>query len=268
MSDQEIVWDILNVASIHNTSTSSTPSNSTLATLQSLASTHEFNLAFNSSDTTRAIAGMQLAGEILNSLSSLISSSGSSQKLNVQFGAYATFMSLFGLTNLANDHAELKNIVDYASSMAFELFTDADASSGFPAKQDLQVRFLFHNGTASNTSEPTTYRLFGAQTDAIAWSDFESKLGAFAVRDTKAWCGICGNSDGVCAAFTQKASAKTESKKNELSPAVGGVIGAFVTLAVVLGALAAGMVLGGFAVVRKKKGGEKDVMRESVETKA
>jgi hypothetical protein len=256
------------VASVHNTSSSSTPSDSTLGHLQSLASQHEFGLAYNSTDNTRAIAGMQLAGEILTSLSSLISSSGKSQKLNIQFGAYATFMSLFGLTNLASKHDELKNIVDYASSMTFELVTDADVSSGFPSKEDLKVRFLFHNGTASNSSEPTTYRLFGAQGDAVSWTDFESNMAKFAVKDTKAWCGVCGNTDGPCAAYSQKTEAKSASTRGGLSPAIGGVIGAFVTLAVVLGALAAGMVLGGFAVVRKNKHGARDVRGETVETKA
>jgi hypothetical protein len=214
---------------------------------------------------------MQLAGEILSSLSTLISSSGSSQKLNIQFGAYATFMSLFGLIDVAEKNPNLKQIVDYASSMAFELFTTADASNGFPAADDVQVRFLFHNGTASNSSTPTAYPLFGGSNEAVSWSEFQDKLGKFAVRDTKAWCGVCGNTGGVCAAYTEaKTAGSSASGKGGMSPAIGGVIGAFVTLAVVLGALAASMVLGGFAVVRKKSVARRDgdVEKENIETKA
>jgi hypothetical protein len=213
---------------------------------------------------------MQLAGEILASLSTLISSSGSSQKLAVQFGAYGTFASLFGLTNLVATNPQLTNIVDYASSMTFELFTEADVSSGFPGAQDLQVRFLFHNGTASNASEPVAYPLFGGSNKAVGWTEFQDQMGKFAVKDTKAWCGVCGNTGGACAAYTETKAAASATGSNGLSPAIGGVIGAFVTLAVVLGALAAGMVLGGFAVVRKKGAGVKgegNVEKESVETK-
>jgi hypothetical protein len=270
LTHDKTVYDILNVASIHNQSDSNTPSNTTLGRIEALASTHEFNLAYNSSDTIRAIAGMQLAGEILTSLSTLISSSGSAQKLAVQFGAYGTFSSLFGLVDIVAKNPQLTNIVDYASSMTFELFTEADASNGFPGAQDLQVRFLFHNGTSSNASEPVAYPLFGGNNNAVGWTEFQDKMGKFAVKDTKAWCGVCGNTGGACAAYAEpKKAAGASSSGNGISPAIGGVIGAFVTLAVLLGALAAGMLLGGFAVVRKKGGakGERGVEKENVETK-
>lgn len=250
-----VVYDILNVASIHNTSTSSTPSNTTLFQLRTLADAHEWGLAYNASDKARAVSGMQLAGEILSSLNAMISSPTKSPKLSIQFGAYATFMSFFGLADLPAASGDFKGVVNYASSMVFELFTNANVpSSGIPATEDLNVRFLFHNGTASNTSEPTTYPLFGGQSTEIPWTDFQNKLKEFAITSTEQWCNHCGNTNGACAAYAEKKAApQSTGGKGGMSPAIGGVIGAFVTLAVVLGTAAAVILIGGFTLVSKKR---------------
>ncbi|EUC40683.1 hypothetical protein COCMIDRAFT_108158 [Bipolaris oryzae ATCC 44560] len=265
-----IVYDILHVAEIHNSTipNSDVLTNSTLHQLTALANAHEWGLAYNASDNMRAVAGMQLAGEILSYMANVIRTSGSS-KLGIQFGAYATFLSFFGLADLPSVNEDFTGVVDYASSMAFELFTTADASSGFPAENDLQVRFLFHNGTASNASEPSVYPLFGGNADAVSWTEFKEKLSAFAITSTEQWCGKCGNTGGSCAAFAAKSAgeAKKEGGSSALSPEIGGVIGAFVTLAVVLGSLATLMLLGGFRIV-SKKALEKRVMGVNVEPKA
>lgn len=164
-------------------------------------------------------------------------------------------MSFFGLADLPAASGDFKGVVDYASSMVFELFTNADVpSSGMPATSDLNVRFLFHNGTASNSSEPATYPLFGGKSNEISWTEFQDKLKAFAITSTEQWCNVCGNSTGACAAYGEKKpSAQGVAGKQGMSPAIGGVIGAFVTLAVVLGTLAAVMLIGGFTLVSKKR---------------
>lgn len=253
-----VVYDIINVAEIHNSSipNSDVLTNNTLSQLRTLANAHEFGLAYNASDNMRAVAGMQLAGEVLKYMNDIISSNGS-KKFGIQFGAYAAFLSFFGLVDLPKVSDDFTGVVDYASSMTFELFTDADVSSGFPAANDLQVRFLFHNGTASNTSEPTAYPLFGGSADTVSWNDFQTNLNKFAISTTEQWCTKCGNSTGTCAAYASKTdnggSTKQNDSGNGISPAIGGVIGAFVTLAVVLGSLAAFMLVGGFRLVSKKK---------------
>jgi hypothetical protein len=216
----------------------------------------------------RAVAGMQLAGEVLSYMKSIISSQGA-KKFGIQFGAYATFMSFFGLVDLPKANADFMGVVDYASSMTFELFTEKDVSTGFPAQDDLQVRFLFHNGTASNTSEPVAYPLFGASSKTVSWSTFSNKLEQFAVTTTEQWCRKCGNSTGSCAAYTSTTAAPVSHSNSGggMSPAVGGVIGAFVTLAVILGTLAAIMLVGGFTLVSKKKMA-KDVSETHAKTSA
>ncbi|OJD28908.1 acid phosphatase [Diplodia corticola] len=264
-----VVWDLINVATIHNTSIPSSTllTNSTLHQLRTLADAHEWGLAYNASDPMRAVAGMQLAGEVLQYLNSTLTSSGS-KKLGIQFGAYATFASFFGLAGLGDvDGAEFHGVVDYASSMAFELYTPANGSTVKDVDEaDLYVRFVFHNGTAgAGSSEPVAYPLFGGSNSSVSWSDFVSNMQGFAIASTQQWCTKCGNSTGTCAAYADGgdgsaggSSSGGEGKSggggsNGISTAVGGVIGAMVTLAVVLGLEALVMVVGGFRLARKNK---------------
>ncbi|KAK7529364.1 histidine phosphatase superfamily [Phyllosticta citricarpa] len=257
-----VVWDLINVAEIHNSSINSSDllTNETLFQLRTLADKHEWGLAYNASDDFRAMAGMQLAGEIVSYLDRTITGKGAS-KFGIQFGAYATFMSFFGLAQLPAANSDFRAVVDYASSMVFELFTPSDdvSSSVFPSSEDLYVRFLFHNGTATNASEPVAYPLFGRSNTTISWSDFKTEMNKFAVSTTEQWCTKCGNTTGACAAYADSsssgssgASSKSSSGGgNGISTAVGGVIGAMVTLAVVLGLEALIMLVAGLRLVRK-----------------
>ncbi|KAH9860167.1 hypothetical protein IAQ61_011951 [Plenodomus lingam] len=265
-----IVYDVLNVATIHNSSipNNETLTDSALVELRTLANAHEWGLAYNATDNIRAVAGMQLAGEILKYMEALISGNGA-QKLGIQFGPYATFLSFFGLVDLPKVSDDFTGVVDYASSMSFELITEADVSNGFPSENDLSIRFLFHNGTASNTSEPTAYPLFGGSSETVSWADFQNSLNQFAITNTEQWCTKCGNSTGICAAYARDNIfiQSSNGRANGMSPTVGGVIGAFVTLAVVLGSLALFMMVGGFRLMSKKKMAEA-VQASSIEPKA
>lgn len=207
---------------------------------------------------------MVLAGEIVEFLNATIAGKGK-QKIGVQFGAYATFSSFFGLADVQKANPDLRSIVDYASSMTFELFTNAStsvSSSDYPSADEIYVRFLFSNGTASADSEPIAYPLFGGEQNVISWNDFTTGMDEFAIRDTEHWCDVCGNTEGTCAAYASDASnngdssASSASSKsaggNGLSPVVNGVIGAMVTLAVVLGLEALVLLVGGYRIVSKK----------------
>jgi hypothetical protein len=148
--------------------------------------------------------------------------------------------------------------------MTFELFTNASttvSSADYPSADELYVRFLFSNGTASEDAEPTAYALFGHDQDVISWNDFTTGMNKFAIGSTERWCDVCSNTDGACAAYATNdsgngnASTASSSKKesgNGLSPVVNGVIGAMVTLAVVLGLEALVLLVGGYRIVSKK----------------
>ncbi|KAF2637698.1 phosphoglycerate mutase-like protein [Massarina eburnea CBS 473.64] len=271
-----IIYDLINVAEIHNTSipSSNLLTNTSLLTLRTLADAHEWNLAYNATDTIRAISGMQLAGEILTYLNTTIESgrkSASANKLAIQFGAYASFFSFFGLVHLPKANPRFMGVPDYASSMALELFTTVDTSSGFPERnEDLRIRFLFRNGTDMDSGALVAYPLFGGDSDAVSWDEFTDGLGKFAVTDSEQWCTKCGNTTGTCAQFVDAGNSgvtggqQSGGDKGGISPAVGGVIGAFVTLAVVLGTLAAVMLLGGFRIVKKGSLGRQGVAEGGV----
>ncbi|KAI5466211.1 histidine phosphatase superfamily [Mariannaea sp. PMI_226] len=248
------IFDLVNVATIHNTSISSEKllTESTLSKLYDLASVHEWNLAYNSSAPVRAISGAVLAGQIIDALEPLANSEKGNPKFNVQFGAYGTFMSFFGLAQLDKTNSDFTGVCDYASSMTFELVTNATD----PTADDVSVRFYFSNGTASE-NKPKLFPLFNQDKTTLSWADFKSGMNEFAVQDDQHWCKLCGNTDGVCAANSTSSGDNTsQSSSNSsdgISKPVAGVIGACVTLAVILGLQAAFILLGGFRLVKKSK---------------
>lgn len=252
------IFDYINVAEIHNTTipSSSILTNDTLLQIRTLADTHEYNLAYNASDPIRAMTGATLAAQIVQALNTTVAGAGKTP-INIQFGAYGGFQSFFGLAELTQANPDFYGVPDYASTMTFELFTNA-APSPFPAPEDLGVRFLFHNGTTGNNSVPVAYPLFGQSNTTLSWSDFVSGMNKFAVGSQSAWCEACGNSTGVCASPTTSASGSSASggsgsSSGGISKTVAGVIGAMVTLAVILGVEATIMLIAGLRVVRKNR---------------
>ncbi len=253
------IFDLINVARIHNTTIPSSDllTEATVGELQVLANIHEWNLAYNSTDTIRAIAGSVLAAQIVQQLNATLTGK-SATPLGVQFGAYASFMSFFGLAQLQTVSLDFTGIVDYASSMVFELVTDATTTSAadYPGPDDVSVRFLVANGTAAE-NPPTAYPLFGLGETTLPWKTFAAEMGKFAVGNTAAWCSACGNTTGMCASSAQAGAGDDGSADaaaaaaSPISTPVAGVIGALVTLAVVLGIEALVYALAGLRLVKK-----------------
>ncbi|EMC96884.1 hypothetical protein BAUCODRAFT_430960 [Baudoinia panamericana UAMH 10762] len=276
------IYDYINVAEIHNSSipSSNLITNDSFFQLRTLADTHEWGLAYNASDNMRAVAGMTLAAQIVQYLNTTITSKGAA-KIGIQFGAYGSFASFFGLAipDIATVAPELMGVADYASALTFEMFTNvstAVSGSSYPSADNIYVRMLFHNGTTSNSSEPTVYPLFGSRQMTLKWNDFQAGLNKFALGTTQQWCTACGNFTGTCAAYASNSSSSSPSSSgsgvtasdksgNGLSPGVNGVIGAMVTLAVVLGLEALVLLVGGLRVVSKKTLAGKDGVTHVVE---
>ena len=255
---RHIVFDLINVAEIHNATipASDLLTPDTLLQVRTLANTHEYNLAYNASDPIRAIAGATLAAEVLQALNNTVAGSGK-VPINIQFGFYAQFQAFFGLANLTPTNPDMFGIPDYASTMTFELFTNA-APSPFPKPEDINVRFFFHNGTTGNNSAPVAYPLFGRTDTAVPWNDFVTGINKFAIGNQPAWCQACGNGTGVCASPSTTSSGSTStgsgsSSSGGVSKAVAGVIGAMVTLAVILGIEAIVMLIAGLRLVKKNR---------------
>lgn len=271
------IWDLLNVASIHNsTATAPLPSDSDFDQLRYLAFQHEWGLAYNSSEPIRAVTGSIMAAQVVQALNTTITGKGAS-KVNIQFGAYAGMLSYFGLANLTNVDSDFYGVPDYASTLTWELVTNATVNStSWPSNDQIYVRFLFHNGTTSNISQPVEYPLFNSNQSLLSWNNFVTSTNKIAIYDQATWCSACGNSTGVCSqaylaaegdvpsnsttssgtsgsASGSTSGSPSSSKSGGMSLAVAGVIGAMVTLATILLIEGAIVLLGGFRLVSKKR---------------
>ncbi|OAQ76133.1 histidine acid phosphatase [Purpureocillium lilacinum] len=252
------VFDLVNVARIHNaTSPARNVSDEDLAQLRTLADSAELGLNWNASEPMRAVGAKTLSGVVLRQLNATVSSRGATPKLSLLAGSYDTFLAFFGLTGLLDTGADFHGLPEYASSMAFELFTDGNDDKSFPADPaaNLRVRWLFRNGTAGTLKG---FPLFGTGEASLPWPRFVSEMQKRAITDVGDWCDKCASKAGFCAAYRDDDGEAGGAEKNSgggggdggISKAVAGVIGAMVTLAVVA-------VVGGLAwmVLRRKRKG-------------
>ncbi|KAK6543984.1 hypothetical protein TWF694_000701 [Orbilia ellipsospora] len=229
------IFDLINVAQIHNSSAVERVSAEQLFQLRTLADSHEFGANFNGSQPARSIHAQTLAGAFLTQLNQTITSKGQ-LKFSLFAGSYDTFLAFFGLTNLTMADPNFFGLPDYASTMALEILTDKDVTT-FPSNvDDLKVRFLFRNG--SDVGAPlTAFPLFGQKETTLSWKDFVNQLSPKAITSAKAWCNVCQSTDDFCSIYNAPsgtASASNHSGSGSgMSNAVAGVIGAMVTLAVV-----------------------------------
>ncbi|CEI39602.1 hypothetical protein FVEN_g1889 [Fusarium venenatum] len=244
------IFDLVNVARIHNsTSPARNVSDEDLLQLRSLADSAELGQNWNESDSARAIGAQTLSGAILAQLNQTVSSKGS-LKFSLFSGSYDTFLAFFGLADLLDESPDFHGLPDYASTMAFELFTN-DNTDEFPSnpETDLRVRWLFRNSTFG---ELETFPLFGTGENSLPWSKFVTEIEKRAITDVGDWCSQCGSDEDFCAAYEDSTNGKNGENENEsdgdddrggMSNAVAGVIGAMVTLGVVAIVGAAAFVL-------------------------
>lgn len=228
------IFDIINVAQIHNKSDIVTPAQ--LNQLRYYADTWESNMNYNASQVGRSLGGAALAGSFLKQLNETVASQGK-LKFSLMTGSYNTFLAFFGLSQLKSVSNDFNGLPDYASTMVFELFSETEGTA-FPAEQDLRVRFLFRNGTDAS-DQLTTYPLFGQPLLALPYTEFRTRMEQFAITSPKQWCADCGQTKGFCSQpeYTTTAAVTTSSAETKsssgISKAVAGVIGAVAALGVV-----------------------------------
>jgi hypothetical protein len=131
----------------------------------------------------------------------------------------------------------------------------------FPDTSDLWVRFLFRDGT-DDAATMVAYSLFGrgnSQVD-MTWKEFAEGMGGFAITDVADWCTACNAVNLFCQAIesnlanhtTTQSPYLTYASHNGLSPAISGLIGAIVTLAVFI-IIVLALVFFGFRIDRREK---------------
>lgn len=121
--------------------------------------------------------------------------------------------------------------------MVFELFNSNTSTSQYPALQDLQVRFLFRNGTDAALMP---YAIFGGS-DTMTLDDFTAAMNTIMLSDVGVWCQTCESGSIFCPFYTNGSSSgssgssspsSSSSAHPAMKPAIAGVIGAMVALVV------------------------------------
>ncbi len=264
--DAYYIYDYLNYAYIHNDTVAESlrPEDLTKAKILAADWVFAMNADLTASGSTagdriRAIAGRTLATRLLIAFDTAINTQGQSEKMTLLFGSFEPMISFAALTKLVSQqNAAFYNVPAPGSSFIFELFSmQADETTTWPNTSDIYVRFLYQNGTDSDSSL-IEYPLFGLSPSeaAVPFTDFVRSLEEFLMFDVGDWCTTCGSFSVFCPAFTDTdgnynpTTGLLPSGHKGLSPVVAGVIGAVVTLAVALLLFAALMLLAGIRVHR------------------
>ncbi|QRV74830.1 histidine acid phosphatase-like protein [Ceratobasidium sp. AG-Ba] len=236
-----MIFDFLNVQSIHDRDLSLRITPNTLAQARALANWHQYR-TFSSAQLD-GIGNMAARTVLPDILSSLNAFPNASQPLRFTYLSlsYKPFISLFNMTGVAQSNPELAGIVDYASAITFELRQPNPGSTPV-------VRMNFKNGSDSTF---VTYSMFGGQGDTPL-EDFTSRLSPYQIDDLSTWCSVCDNwTDRKC---NLVAAASVSTSHHSAISAVGaGFIGAGVTIAVFLAALGVLTLMGLIVFGRKNK---------------
>jgi hypothetical protein len=211
----------------------------------------------NSQSTISAvnpIAGQTLATSILRAFDMNIAGFGTGQKMTLLFGSDEPAVALASLLGLASEQRpNFYSRPARGASLVFELYSfEADeVYPTYPGIDNLYVRFFLHNGTDATDFTPYPLFGYGPSHEYIPYSDFRSEVESFAVQSTQEWCLRCNSAAVFCTGVLGDSALNSSKKKKGMAPAVGGVIGAVVTL-VVIGLLAA---LGFFIWGRRNRQG-------------
>lgn len=271
--DAYYIYDYLNYVSIHNTSAADALSPEDLTKAKILADDWVFALnadvdtsGLTPGDHIRAISGRTLATRILDAFYSNINSQGATDKMTLLFGSFEPMVAFAALAGLVSpQNAAFYNVPEPGASFIFELYSlQADDVDTYPDPSDIFVRFFFQNGTDDDSSL-VAYPLFGLSPSQtlISLEDFISGLEDFMMFNVGDWCLACNSFSVFCSAFvgTDNLSSTSglSSGGHGLSPAVAGVVGAVVTLAVAALLFAAAMLLGGVRIHRVQRKRKSDL---------
>jgi hypothetical protein len=264
------IWDFLSYGYIHNETINSLVSADDLNQARYLADGVAWTLNGDTSTSTMAtIAGRTLAYEVLARLLDNYYAAGVQSKISLLFTSFEPMMALASLLGVANTYTEFKGMPDLGSSMAFELFslTNASATSNgtnlaYPIIQDLNVRFLFRNGTNSTTNL-NLFPIFGnTETQmSMPFQSFFSSMEEAMVSEPGVWCSLCGSSNAFCPGYEQGIilqNSTTSSGSGSQAPVptvqkpyLAGIIGGIIALALVAILLVLAMLFGGIRFYRQ-----------------
>ncbi|KAL1838631.1 hypothetical protein VTJ49DRAFT_2468 [Mycothermus thermophilus] len=233
------IFDLLNVARLHNASSKVAEelTAAQLFQLRTLADSAEFARNYNASQPDRSIHARTLIGAVLQRLTNTAASvtgGASAPKFSLLAGSYDTFLAFFGVTRLTETSTDFYGLPEYASTMAFELFSPGDAT--LSSEEDLRVRFLFRNGTEGSLTE---FPLFGKGEKDLSWTEFAGAMKELAIDSAADWCSACRSEAVFCAAYRGRDGVDVAGAGQEVGVSRGSWIAALVVMSVaVVGNLA------------------------------
>ncbi|KAK6362206.1 hypothetical protein TWF730_005902 [Orbilia blumenaviensis] len=213
----------------------------------------------------RDVGGRLIAGKIARDFRTSISSPGGrANKINFVLSGYDIMLSFFAIANLPSRSSNFLGLPDLGSSMVFELYTDDETinTDHIISPETFKVAFGFRNGTSVDDTL-TYWPLFDQDSDefSMPYSDFLQKLDEVAVTSLGQWCNVCSAKLDFCQATGPVNSpsgsngGQNSSQRNGLAPAVAGVIGAIIMLALVGIAAAIAFLVFGVGVKRDRRRG-------------
>ena len=209
----------------------------------------------------QAIGGKTLAAEILRQFQNLVndrknhstSTTGVSHPITLLFGETDPMINLMSLMLMDSRDENFRAIPPYASAMIFELYSTGQNESFPQNEDDLWVRFYYHNGTTDYKGQLIAFPMFShgpSQTD-MKWTNFNLMFSRIMMHSIAEWCTTCSAPSMFCTGVDSNTivvstpKSQTSTKAHSVSPAVAGVIGAVVTLAVAGLLFALAMLAGG-----------------------
>ncbi|KAJ5127781.1 Histidine phosphatase superfamily clade-2 [Penicillium atrosanguineum] len=237
------VSEYMDYEAVHNSSFMETVSDSDLRRARWLAD--QYTYATNGQDSSvtsslstigpvNPIAGQTLASSLLNAFGTNIEHFGTHQQLTLLFGNDAPAVALASLMGMASQQqSNFYSRPAQGASLIFELysFESDEVYPSWPGADNLYVRFYLHNGTDSSTEfESFSFFGYGPSIEYVPWTEFKSELETFAVSSTQEWCTRCDAQSIFCNGVLNN---DKPAPKKQMKPAVAGVIGAVIMLAII-----------------------------------
>ncbi|KAK3371455.1 histidine phosphatase superfamily [Lasiosphaeria ovina] len=207
-------------------------------------------------DMIRAVAGRTMATKVMSLFEDNINSAGNSKKFNVAFSPLEPFIAFAALSKLTEGASgdTFLQLPYPGATMVFELFSIGGDESIYPPTDKLWVRFFYRNSTGPE-AELTAYSLFanGVNNYLMTYPDFKAAMDQIGLASASDWCGLCGSALFCTSLLSNTGTSSpiptprptSGTTTTVMSPAVAGVIGAAVTIAVVGIAALAATLLGG-----------------------
>ena len=221
-------------------------------------------------NTLYTISGRTFAERVAQNFLTNVQWKANRDKLTLMFGSYepmVSFMSISGLlTPQAITAGPFHSLPQPGAAMVFELYGEDSTNPDLqPSEDKLKVRF-YYRASADVNEKFEIYPLFNATDDdpSMSFINFIQSM-QFVGKSAYEWCDICGASTAPWCVAAYSA-VNGNGKGNGIDPAIAGIIGAVITLAVIFIIVGALIGLCGFRLSRSPRSKDDDKIEAVMST--